>query len=194
VRSRKLELQHFLNQHGVDICILSETFLNHSQDIRLTKYVCHRTDRPAAGDGTAFLVYGGVVHHSVPILGLTHLETTAIQVTMAGEKPCGLPLPFPPTDRSGPVRLFRRGNSSLDGRRPQRQTRRLELAAEHKTGKVLRDYADGNSCLIFGPGTTTTNPIQPIRYCRCRDNKETHIPDVPDFVLCAKLKPPPGIQ
>jgi hypothetical protein len=27
-----------------------------------------------------------------------------------------------------------------------------------KRGKFLRDYADGNSCLIFGPITPTTNP------------------------------------
>jgi hypothetical protein len=26
-----------------------------------------------------------------------------------------------------------------------------------RRGKLLRDYADGNSCLIFGPNTTTTN-------------------------------------
>ena len=27
--------------------------------------------------------------------------------------------------------------------------------------KLLRDYVDGNSCLIFGPDTTTTNPYNP---------------------------------
>ena len=27
-----------------------------------------------------------------------------------------------------------------------------------RRGKLLRDYADGNSCLIFGPDTPTTNP------------------------------------
>jgi len=31
VRGRKLELEHFLSQHGVDICLLSETFLNSDQ-------------------------------------------------------------------------------------------------------------------------------------------------------------------
>jgi len=28
VRGRELELENFLSQHGVDICFLSETFLN----------------------------------------------------------------------------------------------------------------------------------------------------------------------
>jgi len=31
-----------------------------------------------------------------------------------------------------------------------------------RRGKLLRDYADGNSCLIFGPDTPTTNPYNPL--------------------------------
>jgi len=45
VRRRKLELERFLSQHGVDICLLSETLLNPGQAFRLANYVCHRTDR-----------------------------------------------------------------------------------------------------------------------------------------------------
>jgi hypothetical protein len=52
----------FLNQHGVDICLLSETFLNTSQALRLANYVCHRTDKPTMGGGTAILVRRGMVH------------------------------------------------------------------------------------------------------------------------------------
>ena len=85
VRGRKLELEHFLSHHGVDICLLSETFLKPDQAFRLANYVCHRTDRLTAGGGTAILVRRGIVHHSVPVTGLTHLEATAIQVTMAGK-------------------------------------------------------------------------------------------------------------
>jgi len=118
MRGRKLELQHFLSQHGVDICLLSETFLKPGQAFRFAKYVYHRTDRPAAGGGRAILVSRGIVHHSVSVPGLTHLEATAIQVTLAGKpvlNPCGLAFAFPPTDRSGSERLFRRGIAGLDG-------------------------------------------------------------------------------
>jgi exonuclease III len=45
VRDKKLELEHFFNQHGVDICLLMETFLNHDQDFQHANYICHRTDR-----------------------------------------------------------------------------------------------------------------------------------------------------
>ena len=46
VRGRKLGLEHFLNQHGVDICLLTETFLNPEETYRLANYVCHLTVRP----------------------------------------------------------------------------------------------------------------------------------------------------
>ena len=35
---------HFLNQHGVDIFLLIETFLNPGQAFRLANYVYHRTN------------------------------------------------------------------------------------------------------------------------------------------------------
>jgi hypothetical protein len=91
VSGRKLELEHFLNQNGVDICLLSETFLNHGQAFRFANYVCHSTHRPTAWDGTAILVCRGIVHYPVPIPGTTHLEATAIQVTMAGKPVKTLP-------------------------------------------------------------------------------------------------------
>jgi hypothetical protein len=161
VRGRKLELEHYLGQHGVDVCLLNETYLNDGQAFRLANYVCQRTDRPTAGGGTAILVRRGIVHHSVPIAGLTHLEATAIQVTMAGK----------------PVRTLA---ASLSPSRPLIGTELStcfgggmlvllagDLNATHvdwesrlttTRGNPLRDYADGNSCLIFGPDTPTTNP------------------------------------
>jgi hypothetical protein len=81
---RNLELEHFLCQHGVDICPLSGKFLNADQAFKLAKYVCHCIDRTTAGGGTAILVRSGIVHHSVPVPGLTHLEATLVQVTLAG--------------------------------------------------------------------------------------------------------------
>ena len=139
MRGRELELEHFHSQHGVDICLLSETFLNPDQAFRFANYVCQRTDRPTSGGGTAILVLRGIVHHSVPVPGLTHLEATAVRVTLAGrpgENPCGLPLTLPPIDRSRPDRLFWWGIAGPVGQRPQCQTRGLELAADHETGET----------------------------------------------------------
>ena len=77
-------MEHFLGQHGVDICLLSETYLKPGQLFRLANYVCHCTDRPTLGGGTAIIVRRGIVHHLVPVPGLTIFEAIAIQVTLAG--------------------------------------------------------------------------------------------------------------
>ena len=45
-----------------------------------------------------------------------------------------------------------------------------------RRGKLLRDYADGNSCLIFGPDTPTTNPYN-----------HSVTPDVLDIVITQNL-------
>jgi len=58
VRGNKLELEHFLSQHGVDICLLSETFLNPGEAFRLANYVSHRTDQQP---GVAWPYWSGVV-------------------------------------------------------------------------------------------------------------------------------------
>jgi hypothetical protein len=110
------------------------------------------------------------------------MEATAIQVTMAGKSVKILAAylsPFPPTDRSEPDRLFRRGIPGPDGRRPQSQARGLELAAEHETRKLLRDYADELPCLIFGPDTPTTNQYNPFA-----------TPNVLDIVITQNLSSP----
>ena len=83
VRGRRLELEQFLGQHGVDICLLIETHLSLEQAFRFANYVCHRTDRNAQGGGTAILVRRGIDHYAVPVPGLRHLEATAIRTTLA---------------------------------------------------------------------------------------------------------------
>jgi len=79
-------MKHFLGLLGVDICLLSETYLNPGQPFRLANYVCHRTDRPTLRGGTAILVRRRIVHHLEPVPGLTHLEATAIQITLAADR------------------------------------------------------------------------------------------------------------
>jgi hypothetical protein len=48
-----------------------------------------------------------------------------------------------------------------------------------RRGKLLRDYANGNSCLIFGPDTPTTNPYNHLA-----------TPNVLDIVITKNLTSP----
>jgi len=182
VRGRKLELEHFLSQHGVDICLFSETFLNPGQAFRLANYVCHRTDRPTTGGGTTILVRHGIVHHSVPVPGLTHLEFTAIQVTLAGKPVLILAAYLSPSRPLIGADL----TACFGGGLPVLMAG--DLNAKHvdwnsrlntRRGKILREYADGNSCLIFGPDSPTTNPYNPLV-----------TPDVLDIVITKNLSFP----
>jgi hypothetical protein len=62
VRGKKIELDHFLAQHGVDVCLLNETHLDPGQAFRFANYVCHRTDRSTKGGRTAILIRRGIEH------------------------------------------------------------------------------------------------------------------------------------
>ena len=84
VHGRMIEMEHFLSQHDVHICLPSETILSPVQAFWLNIYVCHCTDRITPGGDTAVLVRQGIVHHDVSILGLTHLEAIIITVMMTG--------------------------------------------------------------------------------------------------------------
>jgi len=183
VRGRKLEPEHFLSQHGVNICLLSETFLNPGQAFWLANYLCHRTDRPTAGGGTAVLLRCRIVHHSVPVPGLTHLEATAIQVILAGRPVKILVAYLCPSRPLIGVDL----TTCFGGGLPVLMAG--YLSAKHmdwnsrlnmRWGKLLHDYADENSCLVFRPDTPTTNPY----------NSST-TPDVLDIVMVKDL-PFPG--
>jgi hypothetical protein len=139
VRGRKLDLEYFLGQHGVDVCFLSETRLNPSQKFRLANYVYHRTDRPTARSDISILVFRGRDNHSVPVPGLTHLKATGIQtdVPQTSDNPCGIPLALPPTDRSGSGPLCWRRPADFTGWRPERYTCRMELSVDHEEGETL---------------------------------------------------------
>jgi hypothetical protein len=59
--------------------------------------------------------------------------------------------------------------------------------------KLLRDYASGNSCLIYGPDSPTTLPYNSSNYPRClrhRNYQGRNLPSVSHGVLRTKLRSP----
>jgi len=118
----------------------------------------------------------------VPVPGLTHLEATAIQVTLAGKLVLILAVYHAP---SRPL-IVADLTTCFGGGLPVLMAG--DLSAKHvdwnsrlntRQGKLLRDYADKNSCLIFGPDSPTTNPYNP-----------SVTPDVLDIVITKKLSFP----
>jgi hypothetical protein len=161
VRGRKQELDHFLGQHSRDTCLFTEIRLKSGVFFRMANYVCHRTDRLTQGGGTAILLRRDIGHHAVPIQSLQHLETTAIQVTM-GSKPVRFlkvylspSRPLLATDLSacigGDLPVLVAGD--LNAKHVEWNSRIFT-----RRRRLLRDYANKNSCLIYGPNTTTPIP------------------------------------
>jgi len=77
MRGQKLELEHFLGEQVVDVCLFTEIHLKPGESFRLAHFVCQYTDRPTSKGATAILVCRGVVHNAVPVPGLTQLEATS---------------------------------------------------------------------------------------------------------------------
>ena len=97
----------------------------------------------------------------MPIPDLTHFEATAVQVTLAGS-PVKILAAYLSHSRpligadltacfGGALRVLMAGD--LNAKHVDWNSRLTT-----RRGKPLRDYADVNSCLIFGPNTPTTNP------------------------------------
>ena len=179
VRGRQMELDQFLGRHGVDICLMTETHLRSGQVFWLANYVCHRTDRPTEGGGTAILGRRGIDHYAIRVPGLTQMEVTAIHVMLV----------------SGPVKILA---AYLSPSRPLIEADLSaclsgglsvlmagDLNAKHvdwnsrlitTRGRRLRDYTNDHSCLIYGPNTPTT-----IQY------NSSATPDILDIVITKYL-------
>ena len=78
VCGRNLELDHFLGQHVVDLCLLTETHLRSDEAFRMVRYVCHRTYQLKEGGGKAVLFRQSVDLYAVLVKGLKHLEAAAM--------------------------------------------------------------------------------------------------------------------
>jgi hypothetical protein len=116
------------------------------------------------GGGTAILVSRGIVHHSVLVQGLTHLEATAIQVTLSSKPVKILAVylsSFRPLIGADQTACFGGGlpvlmAGDLNAKHVDWNSRLTTIL-----GKLLRDYADWNSRLNLGPDSPSTNSYIP---------------------------------
>jgi hypothetical protein len=105
----------------------------------MENYVYHRTDRLTEGGGT-------------PVLGLKHMETTAIQVMLASKPVKIVEVYLSPSQALCASDL----SASLGGSLPTLMAGDLNTKHVHwnsrlitTRGRLLRDYANENSCLIY---------------------------------------------
>jgi hypothetical protein len=97
----------------------------------------------------------------VPVPVLTHVEASAVQVTLAGKPEknlAGYLSPSRPLIGADLTACFGGGLPVLMAGDLSAKNVDWNSRMTTRRGKLLRDYADGNSCLILGRDTPTTNP------------------------------------
>jgi hypothetical protein len=83
VSGRKLELNQYFSEHGVDISLLNETHLESYQALWFGNHIYQWTNFPTPGVGTGFLFRKGIDNYAVPVLSLQHLEATVMHLVLA---------------------------------------------------------------------------------------------------------------
>jgi hypothetical protein len=115
VRGLKLELEQFLSEHGVDICLLNETHLESGRDLRFANFVCHGKNSPTRGGGRSAILFGrSIDHYVVPVTGPQHLQSTTTHLVLA-TRPVKLVVAYLSPSRPFPVPVSKRMITRLNG-------------------------------------------------------------------------------
>jgi hypothetical protein len=118
-------------------------------------------DRQARGGGTAVLVRRDTEQYAVTISGLQHLEATAIHLVLASRPVKIVAVYISPTRAlidSGLTECLSRGLPVImvgyfNAKHTDWNSRLITARSA-----LLRDYADRNACLIYGPDSPTNVP------------------------------------
>ena len=134
------------------------------------------------GGGRDILVRPSIEHHAVPVPGLTHLKVTVIALKSAGRPAKILAAYFSPSRpliKSDLTACFSGGlpvlmEGGLSAKNVDWNSRLTTVR-----GKLLRDYINRYSCLIYEHDTPTTVPYN-----------SSATPDVSDIVVTKRPSDP----
>lgn len=81
--NHKEEIEIFLEQHKIDILIISETHLTSRNNFKIYGYACYANNHPddKSCGGTAILIKNRLRHYPLPNIQTRHIQSTAICVT-----------------------------------------------------------------------------------------------------------------
>lgn len=83
VRHKKHELFQFVMSNNVQICLLTETWLDSNVSLSHSAFNCYRCDRASRGGGVAILVSKSVPHQLLPIVNTSTIENIGIRIATA---------------------------------------------------------------------------------------------------------------
>lgn len=86
IRNKKDELLNFLESHEIDICLLTETWLNNTIEMKFKDYYCYRCDRQnGRGGGVAICIKKTIKHEPIPPQNTTLIENVGIKLFVNNE-------------------------------------------------------------------------------------------------------------
>ena len=86
VRNKKVELEQFLISKNIDVCFVSETYLDDSDTFKLNGYKVYRKNRDNNNNhGTALIIKNEISQYEVKIPHLNKIEATAVNITASGK-------------------------------------------------------------------------------------------------------------
>lgn len=81
VRNKQHELFNFLALRKIQLCLLSETWLDSNVSISNSDFYCYRNDRTEqTGGGVAILIKKGIKHQLLPIINTTLIENIGLRL------------------------------------------------------------------------------------------------------------------
>lgn len=80
----KLELQAILNNHNIDIAMISESHLTPTENIKILGYKSYQSNHPdnTAHAGSVILIKNNLIHSPLPEINETYLQATSILVSL----------------------------------------------------------------------------------------------------------------
>jgi hypothetical protein len=152
---RGWKLEHFLSQHRVDMSLDRNSS---ERERRLSACKLRLSPNRLGPQRETEQQYwsSGIDHYTLPVLGLTQLDATAIHIILASGPPkilsvyLSISRPIVGSDLSacfgGGFPVFMAGD--LNAKHADWNSR---LATTR--GKLLRDYASGKSCFLYRPNS-----------------------------------------
>lgn len=178
IRQHIGELEIFLKLNKVDICLISETHLAKSQNVRISNFICYHSPHPTdtARGGSAILIKNNIQHYLDPNVSNHVMQVTTISIGVKNKQLKVAAIYCPPNCSSVEedyVNLFKAlgANFIIGG----------DFNAKHSfwgsrlintRGRKIYKAARKCNCDFFSTGTPTYWPTDPLK-----------IPDLIDFFL-----------
>lgn len=176
LRNKKEELTNFLVQNNINICLVSETLLNHKISMKINNFFCYRCDRENnRGGGVALLISKNISHTLLPSLQTEVIENIGVKVLTSNNNYVNIYSCYFPGGAAGPnsskkqkfksdiLKLSRANNNFLIGGDFNGRHSLWGCQRSNCWGNILFDTINSENLQVLYPNHPTYIPSDPRR-------------------------------